>query len=245
MTARDHERFRDDVGAYLLGALEESEGTAFEAHLELCHICRDDVERLRPAVDVLPRSVEQFEPPPSLKRSLMETVEAEARERGGQPATPARRRRPLRERLGGLVPARPRTALVAAALVLALAIAGGFGLAQLLNEDQSTSRTLAAKVDQRRVPGGQAVLDVEGDGSRGGILRVSRFRQLSPGRTYQAWTEKGGQISPQPTFEVSPDGRGAVALPVDLKGVQKVYVSREPRGGSTAPSEVPIVQVEL
>ena len=242
MTARDHERFRDDVGAYLLGALDESEGAAFETHLELCHICRDDVERLRATVDALPRSVEQFDPPPSLKRSLMETVEAEARERTGEPATPPRRS--LRQRLGGLVPARPRTALVAAALVLALAVAGGFGLAQLVNEDQQ-SRTLAAKVDQRRVPGGQAALDVEGDGSRGGILRVSRFRQLRPGRTYQAWTESGGQISPQPTFEVNPDGRGAVALPIDLEDVQKVYVSREPRGGSTAPSEVPIVQVEL
>ncbi|HEY6781425.1 MAG TPA: anti-sigma factor [Thermoleophilaceae bacterium] len=243
MTARDHERFRDDVGAYLLGALDESEGSAFEAHLELCHVCRDDVERLRPAVAALPRSVEQFDPPPSLKRSLMETVEAEARERAGEPEP--RPRASLRQRLGGLAPARPRTALVAAALVLALAVAGGFGLAQLLNEDQQASRTVAAKVDQRRVPGGQASLDVEGDGSRGGILRVSRFRQLRPGRTYQAWTESGGQISPQPTFEVSPDGRGAVALPTNLKNVQKVYVSREPRGGSTAPSEVPIVQVEL
>ncbi len=240
MTARDHERFRDDVGAYLLGALDEAEAHAFETHLETCPICRDDVERLRLAVDALPRSVEQFDPPPSLKRSLMETVEAEARQREGRPA-----RVPLRQRLGGLVPARPRAALAAAALMLALAFAGGFGLAQLTSDDESQSRTLAGKVDQRRLPGGQASLQLEDEGSDGGVLRVSRFRQLPPGRTYQAWVDRGGQISPQPIFEVSRDGRGVVALPTDLSDVDKVYVSREPRGGSQAPSEVPVVQVEL
>ncbi len=261
MTARDHERLRDDVGAYLLGALDETELTAFEAHLGHCHVCREDVERLRVAAEALPRSVEQFEPPASLKRSLMETVQAEAAERAADAGARAPKsaadapasdpggaagrrdaRRPLRERLAGALTARPRAAFTAAALVLALALAGGFGLAQLVDQGQE-ARTLAAKVDQRRVPGGQAQLRVEGDG--GGILRVERFRQLRPGRTYQAWTESGGQIRPAPTFEVGSDGRGAVALPTDLEDVQNVYISREPRGGSTAPSEVPIVQVEL
>ena len=254
MTARDHERMREDVGAYLLGALDEAELSAFEAHLEHCHVCREDVERLRLAVDALPRSVEQFEAPPSLKKSLMETVEAEAAERGQAAGAAAsepdrsleerRERRRLRERFAGTLTARPRAALVAAALVLALAVAGGFGIAQLVDQGPE-ARTLAAKVDQRRVPGGEAQLRLEGDGSGGGILRVERFRQLRPGRTYQAWTESGGRITPAPTFEVGADGRGAVALPTDLEGVQNVYISREPRGGSTAPSEVPIAQVEL
>jgi anti-sigma-K factor RskA len=256
MTARDHERLRDDVGAYLLGALDEIELTAFEAHLEHCHVCREDVERLRVAADALPRSVEQFEPPPSLKKSLMETVEAEAAQQrreaaeGEAAAAPSegvdrgRARRPLRERLAGALTARPRAAFAAAALVLALALVGGFGVAQLVDQGPE-SRTLAGAVDQQRVPGGEAQLRVEGDGDGGGILRVERFRQLPPGRTYQAWTESGGQISPAPTFEVGADGRGVVALPTDLEDVQNVYISREPRGGSTAPSEVPIVQVEL
>lgn len=252
MTARDHERMREDVGAYLLGALEQAELTAFEAHLEHCHVCREDVERLRLAVDALPRSVEQFEAPPSLKRSLMETVEAEAAERGQAAGAEAsepdrslaerRERRTLRERFAGTLTARPRAALVAAALMLA--VAGGFGIAQLVDQGPE-SRTLAGAVDQRRAPGGEAQLRVEGDGSGGGILRVERFRQLPPGRTYQAWTESGGRITPAPTFEVGADGRGAVALPADLEDVENVYISREPRGGSTAPSEVPIVQVEL
>jgi anti-sigma factor RsiW len=242
MTARDHERFRDDVGAYLLGALDEQEVVSFEAHMELCHVCREDVERLQVAVDVLPRSVEQFNAPDSLKRSLMEIVNAEA---GATETQPARVR--LGQRLTGLLPTRPRLALVAAATVLAIGAAGGFGISQLVSDDGDTNagRTVAAKVDHRRLPDGQATLDISGDGEKGGILRVSRFKQLPAGRVYQAWIDRGGQISPQPTFEVTADGRGAVALPSDLRGVDNVYVSREPRGGSQAPSEVPIVQAKL
>src|ERR687893_125316 len=45
------------VGAYLLGALDETETRNFEDHLEECPVCREEVERLRPAVDALARSV--------------------------------------------------------------------------------------------------------------------------------------------------------------------------------------------
>ena len=89
MSAAEHDRHRDDVGAYLLGALPDDEAARLRAHLETCHVCRDELEQLRPAVDALPRSVAQFEPPPSLKAALMETVEAEARR-------PARRHAPGR-----------------------------------------------------------------------------------------------------------------------------------------------------
>ena len=53
-------------------------------------------ERLRPAADALPRSVEQVEPPPALKASLMEVVDREARERSGAPAARQRRAWPIR-----------------------------------------------------------------------------------------------------------------------------------------------------
>ena len=240
MTAAEHDRHRDDVGAYLLGALPDGEARAFETHLEGCHVCRDEVEQLRVAVDVLPRSVPQFEPPPRLKAELMATVEAEARSARG-----ATRRRPAwRSWLSGLKPSSPRVALTAAAVVVALAVAAGFGIAQLVSEDQG-ARTLAATVDQGRLPAGAARLTVDGDGQDGGVLRVSRFPAPPPGRTYQAWVERGGEVSPQPTFDVRADGSGAVALPADLRDADAVLVTREQRGGSQTPSEMPVMRVDL
>src|SRR5918997_5717089 len=115
MSARDHAEYREEIGAYLLGALTDLERQAFERHLAGCPECRDEVERLQPAAASLPRSVEQVEPPPGLKTSLMDVVEREARERSGRPAR--RRRRLSLPRL-----ATTRPLLAAAELALGLLI---------------------------------------------------------------------------------------------------------------------------
>jgi hypothetical protein len=243
MTDRDHTSYREEIGAYLLGALTDLERQAFEQHLVRCAECLAEIEELRPAADALPRSVEQVEPPPSLKTSLMEIVEREAREaaagEGEQwSAPPTRPRPPLRERLR--VPAL-RPAFVMAALVVGLV--AGFGVAQLGGDDGG--RTVVATVDQSRIPQGSGDLRVEGEGDDGAILRVSGMPELGGEQVYQAWVQRGGMIIPQPTFEVGPDGSGAVAVPEDLSDAAAVLVTREQRGGASAPSEEPILSVPL
>lgn len=244
MTDRDHTSYREEIGAYLLGALTDLERQAFEQHLDRCAECRAEIEQLRPAADALPRSVEQVEPPPGLKTSLMEIVEREAREAAPseaeqtRAAPPARPRPPLRERLR--LPAL-RPAFVMAALVLGLV--AGFGVAQLDGDDGG--RTVVATVDQSRIPQGSGNLRVEGEGDDGAILRVSGMPELGGEQVYQAWVQRGGMIIPQPTFEVGPDGSGAVAVPEDLSDAAAVLVTREQRGGASAPSEEPILSVPL
>ena len=227
----DHTTYRDEVGAYLLGALSDAERASFEGHLVDCAECRHEVERLRPAADLLPRSVEQVEPPPGLKRSLMEVVEREANERGG---APSERRTPLAERLRRLLGSSLRPALAGAAVVLA--IAAGFGVAQLGGED---TRTVVA---QTTLPDTSGSLKVHDDDA---ILEVRGMPSLERGRVYQAWVQRDGMIEPEPTFEVGADGRGTVAVPEDLSDAQAVLLTREPRGGSRAPSEKPILTVTL
>jgi len=231
MSTGDHAAYRDEVGAYLLGALSDSERAAFEGHLVDCVECRTELERLRPAADLLPRSVEQVEPPPSLKRSLMEVVEREAKERGGVPER-KRERAPLGERLRGLL---LRPAFVGAVVVLAVAI--GFGVAQLGGTD---TRTIAAKTT---LPDASGILKVHDDET--GTLEVRGMPSLEGDRVYQAWVQRDGMIEPEPTFEVGAYGSAAVAVPESLEDAQAVMVTREPRGGSRAPSEKPILTVTL
>jgi Anti-sigma-K factor rskA/Putative zinc-finger len=237
MSARDHAEYREEIGAYLLGALTDLELQAFERHVMACAECRDELERLRPAADALPRSVEQVEPPPGLKASLMEVVESEAQERSGAPA--ARQRAPRRLRLPSLTGFRP--ALVAAAL--ALGLVAGFGVAQLGGGDDT--RTVAAAVDQGRLPDASGSLRIQGDGEDGAILTVHGMPPAGGERVYQAWVERDGMVEPQPTFEVAPDGGGAVAVPEDLSGAEAILVTREARGGARAPSEQPLIRVPL
>jgi anti-sigma factor RsiW len=240
MMDRDHTSYREEIGAYLLGALTDLERQAFEHHMASCAQCRDEVEQLRPAADALPRSVDPVEPPASLKTSLMEVVEREARQAKGESApAPARQRTPLRERLR-LPSLRPALALGGLALVLGLAV--GFGVAQLGDDG---TRTVAATVDQSRIAQASGSLRVEGDGENGAILRVNRMPGLDEDQVYQAWVQRDGAIIPQPTFEVGKNGAGAVAVPEDLSDAQAVMVTREARGGAQAPSEQPILTVPL
>ncbi|HEY1359127.1 MAG TPA: anti-sigma factor [Thermoleophilaceae bacterium] len=226
----------DNGAPYLLGALDDSEREAFEVHLEECADCREEVERLRPAAEALPRSVMPLAPPPSLKASLMEAVE-------GRPP-----RRSLAERLRGLLPdlggTRPAVAWVSAAFLLALGIAGGFGVANLANDDNST-RTVQAKVDAGRAPEASASLRVYGNGENGALLRTHGLPPLRGGRVYQAWVQRGREIVPQSTFDVGRDGGAATAVVEDLRGADAVMVTSEPRGGSMAPSEQPVLRVTL
>lgn len=237
MSTRDHTHYRDDIGAYLLGALTDLESQAFEQHIVNCAECRAEIEDLRPAADALPRSVEQVEPPPELKATLMEIVERESREAAPEQATAREPRRSLRERLR--FPSM-RPVLVMGALLLGLV--GGFAVAQL---DSGDERTVVATVDQSRLPRASAELQVEGEGKDGGILRVRDMPTLEDDQVYQAWIQRDGGFVAQPTFVVSADGSTAVAVPDDLSGAEAVLVTRERRGGARAPTEQPVMSVPL
>jgi hypothetical protein len=227
MNERDHQAYREDAGAYLLGALTDTERQEFERHLATCTECREDVEWLRPGADVLPRSVEPVEPPPSLRVALMREVRADARGPG------------LLERLlSAPRRVRPTVAWAGAAALLAIGVLAGIGVGALLSRDEV--RTLNATA-----PRGSASLTLSGNGEKGAILRVNGLRPLPRDRVYQAWVQRGKVLTPEPTFDVGRDGRGAVAVPDDLSGADAVLVTRERLGGARVPSGAPLLRVAL
>jgi anti-sigma-K factor RskA len=238
MSATAHDRHRDDVGVYLLGALAEDETRAFEEHLKTCHVCRDELERLQTAADMLPHGVSQYEAPPRVKAEVMAAVAAEA---DADAKFAARGRREPR-RAGWR--RRPRVALAVAAAIAAIAVASGIGIAELASESEAP-RTLAATIDRDRLGDATAKLTVDDDGSDGATLEVAGFPDLGPDRTYMAWVARGARMSPQPTFDVDRTGSGTVVLPADLRDVDAVLVTRERRGGAPAPSEPPLLRVDL
>jgi anti-sigma factor RsiW len=228
--AHAHERHADDVGAYLLGALEESEERAFEHHLDACPVCQEEVERLALAVDALPSSVDQYAPPPELKKTLMAAVRADA-----APAPePRRRRSGWRERFA----MRPAFAGALAAAFLAAGIAVG-----LLITGGSDATTKVASIDTTRLPGVAKASLVERDGR--GYLEVSGMPQPSGADVYQVWAKRGDKVDPVSLFDVTSNGTGSAAIPDSLDGVDAIYVTREKRGGAQAPTEQPVVSIDL
>ena len=222
---------QEDVGAYLLGALEPAEQAAFEGHLASCPSCRDEVEQLRLAVDALPRSVEPFAAPPSLKRSLMDAVREDVK--------PSRR--PWLERLGFLSGFRPQLALAGAALLLVLGVA----LGTQLGGGNNGHRVVAGVVDRSRVPDATATVTLPEGGHGPAQLRVTGMPAPKPGQVYEIWLKRGDQVQPGPLFNTDQSGNGAGAIPDDLEGVSTVLVTREATGGAKMPSEAPIISARI
>lgn len=251
MSVERHNIYEVDVGAYLLRSLSEVEEQRFEAHLEECPVCQDEVDRLRPAVNALPRSVIPIAPPASLKSGLMAAVEADLRELEPAPARPGPLKR-LRASLarpgssfGGL---RPTASWVAASVVLLIGVASGaaglYALTEATSEEDS-SRSLIAKVDKTRVPFGSGSLVVPDRPQDGAVLRVHGMPELEANSVYQVWVRRGGEVISQSLFHVGTDGEGAGAVTGDLKGADSVMITREAAGGAKAPSEKPVLTVAL
>ena len=222
----DHARFRDDLAAYTLGALDRQESEELERHLATCEECSERLRWLRPATDLLSESVERRDPPAQLRDRIMAEVRAEAEPR--ESAARAREpRRPLRSLL-----LRPAIAVAGVALLAAGAagyLIGGSG--------EGGTTTYEA---QR--PGVTASLIRDGDS---GTLELTGLSQLPAGRVYQAWVQRGQRVIPSSLFAARADGSASAAIPHSLDGAERVMVTREPRGGSKRPTGRALVSVEL
>jgi anti-sigma-K factor RskA len=237
MTEKAHESRRDELAAYLLGALEPGEAAELERHLAGCEECRADLEWLRPAAQTLPEAVERVEPPRELRARVMAEIEAGAERDGarhghrGAPAGGYGRRLLVWLRGPSL---RPVAGLAA---VLAI-IAGVAGYAIHGRDSGGGATTVVAG----RAPGVTAEVVREGDS---GTLRLANVGELPPGRVLQAWVRRGKRVeSAKALFVPNRDGTATAAIG-DMRGVNTVMVTAEPRGGSAHPTSPPIIAVAV
>lgn len=243
-----HERWSDDLAAYLLGALEPADAAELEHHLEGCGRCRAEMRWLEPAVRRLPEAVERLEPPPRLRDRLMAEVradaaEAEARmeaETGGyrNRSEPASDRQPVAgwlRRLGsGTYGWRPLAGL--AALALALVAFAGYEVGN--GGSGGGEETISAG----KAPGVTATMVRKGDG---GTLRLAGVHRLPEDRVLEAWVQRDGEVEAVPAlFVPDHEGRASTAIE-DMNGVEVVMVTTEPEGGSEQPTGEPIVTIPV
>jgi hypothetical protein len=225
MTTADHNRWSEDLGAYLLGALDPRETDEFERHLEGCELCQGEMRWLEPAVQTLPETVERTEPPRQLRESLMAEVRADAR-RGSRGTAAAPRWRWLLKPAMGFA-------------VLALLVAGvvGYQVGSDGDGDKGGDSTIVRQIDGITVK-----MIREGDG---GTLELVGVRQLPPGKVLEAWVERDGEVEAVPALFV-PDRNGQAETTIaDMSGVETVMVTEEPQGGSETPTGEPIVAVSV
>jgi anti-sigma-K factor RskA/putative zinc finger protein len=230
----DHDELRDDLAAYALGALEEPEAERLRAHLDGCEECRRRLRWLEPAVDLLPRTVEQLEPPARVRETLLETVRAEA---------PQEAREPHRAPHGswwhkfGLAVRRPATAVAAVAMLVVGAVAG-----YLIGEPGGSGTSTLEAQAMPNAPHAHGTLAREGNA---GILRVQGMPPLASNQVYEVWVERDAELEPSSLFVPRSDRSADAAVPAGLDGADAVLVTKEPRGGSRQPTSSPVLSVQV
>lgn len=226
MNEKNHDRWRDELAAYLLGALEPGEAAELERHVAGCEECRNELRWLRPAVQMLPETVEQVEPPVELRARLMEQVRSE----GGSSSEPSRG--PFLQRRLGV---RPLVGLAALALI-------GAAIAGYAIRDSGSGGDATTTVVAGHAPGVTAEMVSQGDS---GTLHLANLHQLPRGEVLQAWVRRGERVvSAKTLFVPNADGT-ATATIEDMHGVNAVMVTVEPHGGSAQPTSEPIVTMAI
>jgi hypothetical protein len=247
MSSNEHDPRLEEAVAFALGSLDPDRVDDFKEHLKTCKRCQEELRWLAPAVRALPEAVEPQTPPPELKVRLMAEVRADVEAEERQAKVEERRERSAAGggftgwldglRLGGLT----WKPLAGLALVI-LVVAGGIGyVVGNGGGGGGNTHTWELKAEEN---GGIAAKVVR-EGEKGEV-HLAGLTQLPKGKVLEAWVEREGEVEAVPAL-FAPDKAGNASTTIEnLEGVTAVMVTREPEGGSKAPTEkVPFVQVPL
>jgi anti-sigma-K factor RskA len=223
------------AGAYALNALDDEERAAFEAHLETCEECAEEVRGMQAAAFELSRTTE-VAPPPQLRADILASINQ------------IRPLAPITDNVIALRRARnSRSAwqVMAAACALIAIVAAGWGFSQHRSGRTSVAQNSAVeqvlqasdlKANTTAFEQGSGTV-VYSNSEHKFVLIGHGIPALTSDKTYQLWLlpPNGSAVSVS-TFV--PDSSGNVSLPAsaDLSGIPKLGISVEPSGGSKTPT---------
>ncbi len=245
MSEMNHERFEDLKDAYVLDALPEEERRSFEEYLAAHPERQAEIDELGAVAGLLAFSPHEQEPPPELRRRVMEVVETEAAPRSA-------RRRSVLARFGEYLGARS-LALGAAALLVIGLLSWNVLLHDQVNDLQGRVKNAQT---QRQVQQGRTI-ELQGSWADQGvhaeltsidknqvILVVKDMPSVPDDRTCQVWVIHGDK--PEPSGLFRPQGN-MTATPIthSINKADAVAVTVEPAGGSKKPTSNPVLITKL
>lgn len=246
MSTEEHD-LHDLAAPYALDALAPLERRRFEAHLEDCATCAEEVAGFLDVAATLGAAEEA--PVSDELRAAMAAVPGTVRQVGPRPAestAPAATARGAGRR--------GRFATVAAAVFAVAAVGLGTvvvsqqqridglerdaAVAAVLEQPDATVASAAATPDT-------TVRVVRSPSTGEGAVVVAGLPPLPSDQTYQVWWLAGEAATSAGLLDVDRDGTGARVLDRTDVDAGAVAISVEPAGGSPAPTTTPIAVVEL
>ena len=212
------------------------EAARSRAHLAGCEPCRDYLRWLQPAVDVLPASVAQLEPPPRLGERLMATVRAEAAQ--APRATPVTERSADGRRVAEL--ARPDAAAGDRARRRRGARCGRRRLrAAHRRRADSRSAQPTGRCPQARSPRRSST----GPAATRSCTQASRS---STEGVYQVWVQqRRRRVQPSTSFRPDERRHRARSCSPRWRTPTRSWSPRSRRGAGATPSDAPLLQAAL
>ena len=243
MNGMNHVRFEELKDAFVLGALPEEERMEFEEYLAAHPERQAEIGELGTVAGLLALSPQEQEPPPELRRRIMDTVEAEA-------VRPRASRRSWLAWIGRFLGPRNLALGAAALLVIGLfswnmVLQGEMQVLQgrvqsLQSQPQEPQMVELGGAGTERGARGELVT-LEGDRA---VLVVENMPPVPEGKTYQIWVIEDDVPKPSGLFEPSEDSIAAVVEhPIDE--ADAVAVTVEPEGGSPQPTSDPMLAAEV
>ncbi len=235
------------LGAYALGALNDVERKAADAHLAECPKCTHTLQQLQAIVDLFPLSVPAVDPPPRLKAQILARIQAEEAARlfptqNAPTPTPVYRRNQA---------TRWRTALLAASmLVLFLLLAATFAWNISLRQQVTQLSTRVAPPVIYQIHGigntatvtGQVIYYPQQNIT---VLRLYHLPALTGTQIYQGWLLQRQQPTSLGILNMQ-HGIATLDFQGNLNGFDTVAVSLErgPMASQNAP-QGPIVALGM
>lgn len=224
------------VAPYALDALEPLERSRFEAHLEACADCREELAGFQATAVRLGDTV-RHAPPAGLRERLLAEIATTPQER--PVAAVLAQRRGLRRTL-------PRLAMAAAFLV------GTVGVGGYVVEHRQAQEARQATDDMSRIIGASDVVVssmpyksgsiklFSSPSADGAVVIAKDLPAPAGGRVYQVWMVKDSTPTSKGTFATSGE--------MTMKGVagsDHIAVTIEPAGGSKQPTSAPVAIVGI
>jgi anti-sigma-K factor RskA len=257
MSEMNHERFEDLKDAYVLGALPEEERLSFEDYLAAHPERQAEIDELGAVAGLLAFSPQEQEPPPELRRRVMEVVEAEAEPRRV-------RGRSTFAKVGDYLSVRSLALGAAALLVIGLLSWNVLLQSQVevlqgrVQDAQGRVQDLQAQVENARDQRQQSpTVELEGSWADQGanakvvsiqenqvILVARNMPSVPEDQTCQIWVINDDVPKPSGLFQ--PD-RNITAAPItnSITNADVIAVTVEPAGGSKKPTSDPVLLANL
>ncbi len=243
MNGMNHERFEELRDAFVLGALPEEERREFEEYLAQHPERQAEIDELGTVAGLLALSPQEQEPPPELRRRIMDAVGAEA-------GRPHESRRSVFAWIGELLSVRNLAFGAAALLVIGL-FSWNMVLQGEMRDLQSRVEAMQASEEDSRIvalegsgAARQARVEVMILEDHRAVLMAEDMPPVPEDKTFQIWVIEKDVPRPSGVFEVRED-HVAVVVENRVDGADAIAVTVEPEGGSPQPTTEPMLAARL